>query len=145
MNRREVYLMTIRNDSVILWDNGIDKMVVYSIRPERQYKYVSGKPCITIGLSYENKNYKGCDTFTLFDHFYLEVLDAMKQTYRNLNGEFRLDDIGADTDGYVDFNLKNGRLHINGQLGATFSFYSLTFEFEADQTLLGLLIECLDI
>ena len=53
-----------------------------------------------------------CDTFTLFDYFYDEILNAMKNTYRELNGPFRLDVNGADTDGYVDFKMKNGKLHV---------------------------------
>ena len=133
--------MTIKNDIASLWDNGTDKLCLFAVSADSQYKYISGKPCITFGVAYENKKYKGCDSFTLFDHFYDEILDAMKNTYHELNGSFRLDDNGADTDGYVDFEMKNGRLHVEGRLGATFSSYSLTFEFEADQTLLGTLIQ----
>ena len=137
--------MTINNERIILWDDGINRMVLYSIPTEYQYKYISGKPCITIGLSYENKKYKGSDTFTVFDHFYLEFLDTMKKAYLSLNGKFRLYDLGTDTDGYVDFTINNGKLLIEGQLGATFSTCSLTFAFEADQTLLKPFIESLDI
>ena len=133
--------MTIKYDDVTLWDNGTDKFFLFAISADSQYKYISGKPCITLGIAYESEKYKGCDTFTLLDHFYDETLDAMKNTYRDLNGSFRLYDNGADTDGYVDFKMENGRLHVEGRLGATFSPYSLTFEFEADQTLLGPLIQ----
>jgi hypothetical protein len=136
-----VIQLTIKNDIASLWDNGTDKLCLFAVSVDSQYKYISGKPCITFGVAYENKKYKGCDSFTLFDHFYDEFLDAMKNIYRELNGSFRLDDNGADTDGYVDFEMKNGRLHVEGRLGATFSSYSLTFEFEADQTLLGTLIQ----
>ena len=69
----------------------------------------------------------------------------MKNTYRDLNGSFRLFDIGGDTDGYVDFEMKDGQLHVEGRLGATFSTHSLTFEFEADQTLLEPFIQILAI
>lgn len=137
--------MTIQNNIVSLWDNGTDRFYLFAILPEYQYKYIIGKPCITVGFAYENELYKGCDTFTLFDHFYLDTLEAMKTTYRELNGSFRLYDIGADSDGFVDFDMKNGKLHVEGRLGATFSTHSLTFEFEADQTLLEPFIQSLTI
>ena len=137
--------MTIQNHITSLWDNGTDKFYLFSIAPERQYNYIAGKPCITVGFAYENAHYKGCDSFSLFDHFYIDILEAMKNTYRDLNGSFRLFDIGGDTDGYVDFEMKDGQLHVEGRLGATFSTHSLTFEFEADQTLLGPFIQILAI
>ena len=137
--------MTIQNHITSLWDNGTDKFYLFSIAPERQYNYIAGKPCITVGFAYENAHYKGCDSFSLFDHFYIDILEAMKNTYRDLNGSFRLFDIGGDTDGYVDFEMKDGHLHVEGRLGATFSTHSLTFEFEADQTLLGPFIQILAI
>jgi hypothetical protein len=65
----------------------------------------------------------------------------MKNTYISLNGSFRIYDVGADTDGYIEFVMKNGKLFVKGQLGASFSTYSLTFEFEADQTLVGNLLQ----
>ena len=128
--------MTIPYDSITLWDNGIDKIALFSVPSESQYRYESGQPCVTVGFAYENKAFRGCDTFTLFGRFYLEFLDAMRQTRQSLNGGFRLYDAGADTDGFVDFRMKNGRLHAAGRLGASFSTHSLTFEFDADQTLL---------
>ena len=93
--------MTVRND-VVLWDNGEDRLSLFSVPPEQQYKYIEGKPCVTFGLSYENKNYKGCDIFTVFDRFYTELIDEMEKTLRSLRGGFRIEDKGADTDGYVD-------------------------------------------
>ena len=65
----------------------------------------------------------------------------MKNTYESLNGTFRICDIGADTDGYIEFVVKNGMAFIKGQLGASFSSHSLKFAFQADQTLIGLLIQ----
>ena len=135
--------MTIRNDFVSLWDNGTDKLCLFAISLEYQYEYIIGKPCITVGIAYENKRFKGSDTFTLFDHFYIDSLEKMKTAYRKLNGSFRLYDNGADSDGFVDFEMKNGKLYVEGRLGATFSTHSLTFEFEADQTLLEPLIQSL--
>ena len=67
----------------------------------------------------------------------------MKTAYRKLNGSFRLYDNGADSDGFVDFEMKNGKLYVDGRLGATFATHSLTFEFEADQTLVEPLIQSL--
>ena len=132
--------MTVKND-IVLWDNGIDKLCLLTVPNKQQYKYIEGVSCITFGISYENMSFKGCDTFTLFDHFYSSIVNEMKNTYISLNGSFRIYDVGADTDGYIEFVMKNGKLFVKGQLGASFSTYSLTFEFEADQTLVGNLLQ----
>ena len=73
--------MTIRNDFVSLWDNGTDKLCLFAISPEYQYEYIIGKPCITVGIAYENKRFKGSDTFTLFDHFYIDSLEKKKASW----------------------------------------------------------------
>lgn len=132
--------MTVKND-IVLWDNGIEKLCLLKVPNEHQYKYIEGVSCITFGISYENMNFKGCDTFTLFDHFYSSIVNEMKNTYISLNGSFRIYDVGADTDGYIEFVMKNGKLFVKGQFGASFSTCSLTFEFEADQTLVGNLLQ----
>ena len=134
--------MTIPKD-VVLWDNGRDQFYLYSVPNEQQYKYIDGIPCLTFGIAYKNSSYKGCDTFTLFDHFYARKVHEIEDVYSCLNGTFRIDDNGADTDGYVDFTVKNGRVYVKGQLGASFSAYSLNFELEADQTLVGTLLKSL--
>ena len=136
--------MTIQND-VVLWDNGIDKFYLYSVPDDQQYKYIDGVPCLTFGIAYENSNYRGCDIFTLFDHFYVSKMHEIKDVYSCLNGAFRIDDNGADTDGYVDFLIKNGRVSSKGQLGSSFSEYSLNFEVETDQTILKPLLKALAI
>ena len=133
--------MTIQKDIITLWDNGTDRLYLFSVPESSQYNYRDGLPCITIGLSYENEAYKGCDIFTFFDHYYVELLDTIKAVSCSLNGTFRLYDMGADTDGYVDFEMNKGQLHIKGQLGASFSSHYLMFGFDADQTLLGSLIQ----
>ena len=132
--------MTVKNN-IVLWDNGIEKLCLLTVPNEQQYKYIDGIPCITFGVSYENTSFKGYDTFTLFDHFYSSIVNEMKNTYISLNGSFRIYDVGADTDGYIEFVMKNGKLFVKGQFGASFSTYSLTFEFEADQTLVGNLLQ----
>lgn len=76
---------------------------------------------------------------------YTEVTSEIKNTYASLNGVFRIYDIGADTDGYIEFVLENGIAYIKGQLGASFSSHSLKFEFEADQTLIGSLIQAIEL
>ena len=134
--------MTIKND-IILWDDGANCLCLLSIPSEQQYKYIDGLPCITFGVSYENATFKGYDSFTLFDHFYNNILNGMKNTYESLNGNFRIYDIGADTDGYIEFVVKNGVAFVKGQLGASFSSYSLKFEFQADQTLIGRLMQAI--
>jgi len=136
--------MTIKND-IVLWDNGVNHLCLLSIPSEQQYKYIDGCPCITFGITYENTNYKGYDTFTLFDRFYNNILNEMKNTYESLDGTFRICDIGADTDGYIEFVVKNGIVFVKGQLGASFSSHSLKFEFPADQTLIGRLIQAIDL
>ena len=136
--------MTIKND-IILWDDGANCLCLLSIPSEQQYKYIDGLPCITFGVSYENATFKGYDSFTLFDHFYNNILNGMKNTYESLNGNFRICNIGADTDGYIEFVVKNGVAFVKGQLGASFSSYSLKFEFQADQTLIGRLMQAIEL
>ena len=136
--------MTITND-LILWDDGVNCLCLLSIPSEQQYEYIDRLPCITFGVSYENANFKGYDTFTLFDRFYNNILNELKSTYDSLNGTFRICDIGADTDGYIEFVLKNGLAFIKGQLGASFFSHSLMFEFQADQTLIGRLIQAIEL
>ena len=132
--------MTIKND-IVLWDNGADKFCLLAIPNEAQYKYIDDIPCITFGISYENFRFKGYETFTLFDKFYTDTIEKMGTVHHSLNGAFRICDVGADTDGYIDFEMNNGKLLVKGQLGATFSSHSLQFEFEADQTLLTTLLK----
>ena len=136
--------MTIKND-IILWDDEANCLCLLSIPSEQQYKYVDGLPCITFGVSYENATFKGYDTFTLFDRFYNNILNELKSTYDSLNGTIRICDIGADTDGYIEFVVKNGVAFVKGQLGASFSSYSLKFEFQADQTLIGRFMQAIEL
>lgn len=132
--------MTVKND-VVLWDSGTDRLCLFSVLNDQQYKYIEGVPCITFGISYENAKFKGFDIFTLFDRFYSNIVNDMKSAYNSLSGSFRIYDVGADTDGYIEFIMKNGNLSIKGQLGASFSSHSLLFAFEADQTLVGSLLQ----
>ena len=134
--------MTVKND-VVLWDNEIDRLCLFAVPSEQQYKYLEGVPCITFGIYYENANFKGCDTFTIFDSFYSNTVHAIENLYASLDGSFRIYDVGADTDGYIEFVMKNGNLAVKGQLGSSFSSHLLTFEFEADQTLLGNLLQAI--
>ena len=131
--------MTVKND-IVLWDSGTDKFCLLSIPDEQQYRYIDDIPCITFGVYYENSRFKGYDVFTLFDNFYINTIGKIETVYRSLNGSFRIEDIGADSDGYIDFELNSGRLVVKGQLGASFTSHSLQFEFEADQTLVGNLL-----
>ncbi|MBR5244810.1 MAG: hypothetical protein IKW07_02140 [Clostridia bacterium] len=135
--------MTIVNNFEVLWDNGRDRFCLYSVPTERQYQYIKGQPCITFGVSYENENYKGCEIFTFFDKPYMNLLDHVKKVDRDLEGSFRFYDMGADTDGFIDFTLKKSRLSVSGRLGASFSSHSLMFSFDADQTLLAALLQSL--
>ena len=135
--------MTVKNN-IILWDNESTRLCLLSIPSEQQYKYIDGHPCITFGISYENKNFKGYDTFTLFDQCYINILNEIKNTYDSLTGAFRIHDMGADTDGYIEFAVQKGIALIKGQLGASSSAHSLKFEFQADQTLIGRLIQAIE-
>ena len=132
--------MTLKND-VVLWDDGKDRLCLCKIAEEQQYKYKDGAPCVTFGVLYEGANYKGYDIFTLFDSFYCDSISTIEKTYCTLNGAFRICDNGADTDGYVDFVMKDGRVSMKGQLGASFAPCFLHFELEADQTVIGALLE----
>lgn len=136
--------MTINKD-VVLWDNGKDRLCLFSVPAEQQYQYIEGIPCISFGVSYENAGFKGYDIFTLFDHCYMDTISAIDKAYYCLNGTFRIDDSGADTDGFLNFEMNNGRLIVKGQLGASFYSHSLTFAFEADQTLVGALLSAITI
>ncbi len=138
--------MTIKEDTSVLWDNGGNKLWLYSVPSVEQYNYIDGKPCITLGIAYENMFFKGRDIITIFDHYLTETVSSIEGVYESLVGEFRLYDLGGDTDCYIDFKMRSlGKLNISGRLGATFSSNSLTFEFEADQTLLNPLLKSLTI
>ena len=138
--------MTIKEDTSILWDNGGNKLWLFSVPGVEQYNYIDGKPCITLGIAYENVSFKGRDIITIFDHYLTETVSLIEGVYESLVGEFRLYDLGGDTDCYIDFKMRSlGKLNISGRLGATFSSNSLMFEFEADQTLLNPLLKSLTI
>ena len=137
--------MTISKNVVTLWDNGIDKLCLVSVADDAQYKYIAGQPCITFSVFYESERYKGYDTFTLFDNLYIDLINAIGEMYCCLTGTFRLYDMGADTDGYIDFEMSKEKLYIKGQLGSSFSSHSLTFSFEADQTLIKELIQSISV
>lgn len=138
--------MTIYDDCVTLWDDGNKKLCAVAVPFDAQYKYPADKPCITVGFVYEDALFKGYDYFTFFDKFYVALVESIENTYRSLSGNIRLYDHGADTDGYIEISsLKNGKLSINGQLGASFSRFLLKFELEADQTLLNTLLNCIKV
>ena len=81
--------MTIQKN-VVLWDNGRDRLCILRVPFEQQYKYIDGVPCITFGISYESTIYKGYDVFTLFDHFYSDIVSAIKKHIVLLMGLFVL-------------------------------------------------------
>ena len=137
--------MTISQESVLLWDDEVNKLEARVVCNSSQYKYIEGLPCITVGFTYENRHFRGYDYFTFFDQGYIDLIKTIQETYRTMNGLFRLYDMGADTDGFIEFNCKNGILKIKGQLGASFSEKFLNFRFEADQTILSALLNCLEI
>ena len=138
--------MTIKEDTLVLWNNDGNKLWLFSVPCAEQYRYIEGKPCITLGIAYENEAFKGQDVITVFDHYLTETVKKIENIYESLDGEFRLYDLGGDTDCYIDFKMLSlGRLSISGRLGPTFSSNSLTFEFEADQTLLKPLIKSLTV
>ena len=129
--------MTIKEDTLILWDNGGNKLWLFSVPCSQQYIYIEGKPCITFGIAYENMSFKGQDIITVFDHYLTETVNEIENVYESLDGEFRLYDLGGDTDCYIDFKMLSlGKMSVSGRLGSTYTSNTLTFEFEADQTLL---------
>lgn len=137
--------MTVRNDTV-LWDNGKERLYIFEIPPENCY--IPDRPCVVVGFGYENARFKGEDVFAFFGEQYLELRNKIAAVSRDLNGSVRLYDMVYDTDGYIDITMTtNGKAEVSGRLGASFSLYSLQFEFEfdADQTLLQLLLQSLKI
>ena len=138
--------MTIKEERIILWDNGGNKLWLFSVPSVEQYEYIEARPCITLGIAYENMFFKGQDIITIFDHYLIDTVSLIKGVYDSLVGEFRLYDLGGDTDCYIDFKTRSsGKLNISGRLGSTFSSNSLTFEFDADQTLLKPLLRSLTV
>ncbi|MBQ7335854.1 MAG: hypothetical protein IJW92_05235 [Clostridia bacterium] len=137
--------MTISDSCVPLWDNGTQKLYAVAVSPDGQYRYYDGIPCITIGFLYEDAFFKGYDSFTFFDTHYTKLISTIKATYQSLNGHIRLYDVGGDTDGYIEIDASDGKLSIHGQLGASFSQFSLKFSLDADQTLLNALLSCIKI
>lgn len=134
--------MTIK-ENVVLWNDGRNKLSMVSIPEDQQYRYINDLPCISFGVLYESERFKGYDIFTLFDCLYADVLKKAQEMICNLNGSFFTRDSGADTDGYISFNMDKGKLSVSGQLGASISEHSLRFRFLADQTLLHPLIQSL--
>ena len=138
--------MTINESIVMLWDDDGNKLWLFSVPVEDQYRYIEGKPCITFGIAYENAFFKGQDVITIFDHYLTETISEIENVSESRDGSFRLSDVGGDSDCFIDFKkLSLGALSVSGRLGATFSSHSLTFEFIADQTLLEPLIKSLRI
>lgn len=139
--------MIVRNDTqndTVLWDNGKERLYIFEIPLENCS--TADQPCITIGFGYENARYKGEDVFFFFGEQYLELRNKIDAVSRDLNGSFRLYDMGWDTDGYIDINMTtNGKAEVTGRLGASFSPYSLQFELRVDQTVLTALLRILKI
>ena len=135
--------MTIREEQVTLWNDGSQRLLISAAPEERQYKYIEGIPCITVGFTYEDEHFKGYDEFTFFGERYTELLKTIKDVYDKLSGHIRLYDMGADTDGFIEIDVEGGKLNVSGQLGASFWFFSLKFSLDADQTLLLPLLDCL--
>jgi hypothetical protein len=136
--------MTIKTEKVILWDSGIESFCAVAVPEYEQYRYVDGKPCITIGFAYENPNFKGYDVLTFFDDMYIELLGKIQSVYETLEGSFVLDDMGGDTDSCIEVRAeKTGKIYLNGQLGASWNTYTMQFAMTADQTLLKNLIDCI--
>lgn len=117
------------------------KFCAVAIAPDEQYRYDG--TCISLGFTYEDSFFKGYECFTYFDQFYFDLLDKIKLLIWTQEGEFRLFDVGGDTDGFIDFYYSQRVLNIEGCLGSSTSDFSLRFRFRADQTLLSLLLSCI--
>jgi len=130
--------VTIRNKTVI-WDDGENLLSILPVGEGDQYQYIDGKSCITFDVSYENSCFKGWDRFTLFEKWYTDFLDGLHDAVKHAEGNLRLNDAGADTDGYIDFTVSRREVAASGQLGSSWSDFRLNFSFRADQTVLQLL------
>lgn len=130
--------MTIRNKTVI-WDDGENLLSILPVGEGDQYQYIDGISCITFDVSYENSRFKGWDRFTLFEKWYTDFLNGLHDAVQHAEGNLRLNDAGADTDGYIDFTVSRRGVAVSGQLGSSWSDFRLNFSFRADQTVLKLL------
>lgn len=136
--------MTVRKTTLI-WDDGKNRLCFIPVEESSQYNYLDGVPCITYDVSYENPKFKGYDRFTLFDKSYADFLKELQNAKYSLAGKFRMTDVGADTDAYIDFSVSRSGVDITGCLGASFSDFSLKFSFHADQSILQLIENCLSL
>ena len=136
--------MTIRK-ATIIWDDGINRLSFIPVEESFQYNYIKDIPCISFDVSFENTKFKACDRFTLFDKGYTGFLRECQSAKQSLTGKFQMTDSGADTDAYIDFNVSPRGVDITGRLGASFSDFSLSFSFQADQSILQLIENCLSI
>ena len=136
--------MTVHN-KISIWDDGKNQLWILPVEESSQYHYINGIPCITFDISYENSHFKGFDRFTLFDKWYADFLNGLHDAVQFSDGYLRLNDVGADTDGYIDFAVSPRGITVSGQLGASYSDFRLNFSFQADQTMLQLLESCLSI
>lgn len=127
----------IEEKEIVLWDNGIDKLCLHSIKKGEHIDYDHS---VSFGVSYENFHFKGHDFFTLVDKEYFDCIKKIEKTFNTLNGTFHVSDSMADTDGHIEFTIENGHVFVDGVLGSTFNSHSLKFEFEADQTMIGILL-----
>ena len=66
--------MTIKEERIILWDNGGNKLWLFSVPSVEQYEYIEGRSCITLGIAYENMFFKGQDIITIFDHYLIDTV-----------------------------------------------------------------------
>ena len=60
--------MTIKQDVVMLWDDGVVKFGLFLLPEAAQYIYIDGLPCISIGVFYENMK-----LLPTFFHLYHEM------------------------------------------------------------------------
>ena len=136
--------MTILETRVI-WDDGINRLSFIPEEESFQYNYIKDIPCICFDVSYENPRFKACDRISLFDKGYTGFHRECQSAKRSLTGKFQMTDSGADTDAYIDFTVSPRGVDITGRLGASFSDFSLSFSFQADQSILQLIENCLSI
>ena len=101
-------------------------------------KINTGELHVDIKLGY----FAGSYDFCIEDYNLNIYVKNLQQLSNNLYGEFNFRDM--DSDSFILFRMKNfGKMEVSGQLGSFINGNYLNFRFEADQTLLTLLIDLL--
>ena len=86
------------------------------------------------------KDFSGQFAYCIEDSNLKDYISSLEELDKSEQGEFRFSDM--DSDSFICFEkTKLGHMKISGQLGMTFRNNYLTFEMDADQTVITNLIK----